>query len=65
MPEVAGDAALLVDPHDIVSIAEGLRRLSADSDLRKQLVGRGLARAREFTWEKAVEATWKVYEELL
>jgi glycosyltransferase involved in cell wall biosynthesis len=65
MPEVAGDAALLVDPHNIASIAEGLCRLSSDSTLRERLVGAGLARAREFTWEKAVESTWKVYEELL
>jgi len=65
MPEVAGDAALLVDPQDVASIAEGLRRLTTDSALRERLIGAGLVRAQEFTWEKSVEATWKVYEELL
>jgi glycosyltransferase involved in cell wall biosynthesis len=65
MPEVAGDAGLLVDPHDVTSIAEGLRRLTADTALREQLTRTGLARAQEFSWEKSVEATWKVYQELL
>lgn len=65
MPEVAGDAALLVDPTDIHSIADGLVRLATDADLRDTLIHAGIARAKEFTWEKSVEATWKVYQELL
>ncbi len=65
MPEVAGDAALLVDPTDVHSIAEGLCRLTVDSQLRDALVQAGLRRAQDFTWEKSVEATWKVYQELL
>jgi glycosyltransferase involved in cell wall biosynthesis len=65
MPEVAGDAGLLVDPHDVTAIAEGLRRLITDTALREQLTRAGLARVQEFSWERAVEATWKVYRELL
>ena len=65
MPEVAGDAALLVDPTDVNAIADGLRRLSSDSALRDTLILRGLARTREFTWEKSVESTWQVYQELM
>jgi glycosyltransferase involved in cell wall biosynthesis len=65
MPEVAGDAALLVDPTDVQSITDGLCRLSTNSDLRETLIGAGLERAKEFTWEKSVDATWKVYEELM
>jgi glycosyltransferase involved in cell wall biosynthesis len=65
MPEVAGDAALLVDPTDVQSIADGLCRLIADSQLRDAFVRAGLRRAQGFTWEKSVEATWKVYQELL
>ena len=65
MPEVAGDAALLVDPADVQSIAAGLRRLTEDAALRDSLAGKGLERARSFSWEKAVEATWKVYQELI
>ncbi|HEX5227588.1 MAG TPA: glycosyltransferase family 1 protein, partial [Bryobacteraceae bacterium] len=65
MPEVAGDAALLVDPTDVKSIAGGLNRLTSDSGLRDRLAKAGFARAREFTWEKSVDATWKVYQELI
>jgi len=65
MPEVAGDAAVLVDPGDVTSIAEGLQRLTKNSELRDTLIQRGLARAKEFTWEKSVNATWDVYQELL
>jgi glycosyltransferase involved in cell wall biosynthesis len=65
LPEVTGDAAVLVDPADTSSIAEGLRKLIGDPQLREQLVQKGLARSREFTWENAVEKTWKVYQELL
>jgi glycosyltransferase involved in cell wall biosynthesis len=65
MPEVAGNAALLIDPSDVHSIADGLVRLATDVDLRDTLVRAGTARAKEFSWEKSVEATWKVYQELL
>ena len=65
LPEVSGDAALLVDPTDVTSIVAGLRRLIDDQALREQLAQKGLARCREFTWEKAVEKTWRVYQELL
>jgi glycosyltransferase involved in cell wall biosynthesis len=64
LPEVAGNAALLVDPLDADSIAGGLSRLAADAGLREELIQRGLERAREFTWETAVERTWAVYNEL-
>ena len=65
LPEVCGDAALLVDPGDTAAIAEGLTRLALDDDLRAQLSRRGHDRAREFTWKRAVEKTWDVYRELL
>jgi O-antigen biosynthesis alpha-1,2-mannosyltransferase len=64
MPEVAGDAALLVDPTSVRAIAEGLHQLAASDELRATFSRAGLARSREFTWEKSVDATWKVYEEL-
>jgi glycosyltransferase involved in cell wall biosynthesis len=65
MPEVSGGAALLVDPTDVQSIADGLCQLATNSDLRGALIRAGLARAKEFTWEKSVDATWEVYEELM
>jgi len=65
MPEVVGDAALLVDPSDDASIAEGLRRLTTDPALREDLILKGMARSRQFTWENAVQQTWDAYQELL
>jgi glycosyltransferase involved in cell wall biosynthesis len=65
MPEVAGDAALLVDPIDVAAISEGLKKLVNDEALRQQLIYKGLKRSSEFAWETAVEETWKVYQELL
>ncbi len=63
--EVAGDAALLVNPTDTSAIAHGLYQLVQDTDLRQQYAQRGLAHSREFSWERAVEKTWRVYQELL
>jgi len=64
LPEVAGDAALLVDPTDTAAIGQALRDLTEREDLRRELAQRGTARARLFTWEKAVRETWDIYREL-
>ena len=64
LPEVAGDAALLVDPSDTPALAGALCRLASDRELRERLVDQGLKRAAEFTWEKAAGSTWMVYKEL-
>jgi len=53
LPEVVGEAAVLVDPADVSSIREGLQRLLEDEALRQRLRQAGPERAREFTWEKA------------
>ena len=65
LPEVAGDAALLVDPLDTAAIAGELRRLAADPALREDLAARGRKRADLFTWEKAVRQTWDAYKDVL
>lgn len=52
LPEVAGDAALLVDPFSVDEIAAALQRVVGDEDFRKQMIERGILRAREFTWER-------------
>jgi len=65
LPEVAGDAALLVDPTRTESLVEGLRELARNEDLRRDLALRGRARAALFTWDKAVRETWEVYRPLL
>ena len=65
LPEVAGDAAVLVDPGDTEALGAALRLLAGKEDLRRDLAARGMARARLFTWEKAVRETWDVYREVL
>lgn len=65
MPEVAGDAALLVDPRDVSQISEAMRRLAEDDVLAEDLRQRGKQRAVLFTWEKCARETWAVYEDAL
>jgi glycosyltransferase involved in cell wall biosynthesis len=65
LPEVAGTAALLVNPEDTGEVVEGLRRMAQDSALRQELAQRGRQRASLFSWDKAVRETWDVYQELL
>ena len=60
LPEVVGDAGLLVGPLDVDAIANGLERLVQDADLRRELAARGLSRAAGFTWERAARATLAV-----
>lgn len=62
LPEVAGDAALLVDPHDTRALVAAIRRVLGDESLRRQLVEHGLARARTFTWEQTARETLAVYQ---
>jgi glycosyltransferase involved in cell wall biosynthesis len=63
LPEVVGEAALLVDPYDVEAIAWGMRRLVQDSTLRQELVRQGLDRARLFTWEQTATRVWQVVQE--
>lgn len=60
LPEVAGDAALLVDPHHPEPIARGLLRLVTDANLRRQLVERGFEQAEKFSWERAAGQVLKL-----
>lgn len=65
LPEVTGDAALLVDPNDPSAIASATRRLLDDKVLCDVLISRGLVRARSFTWEQAGDRVSEVYRELV
>jgi glycosyltransferase involved in cell wall biosynthesis len=65
MPEVAGDAALLVNPLDVAEIAGAMSKLAEDEALRADLQRRGYQRAAQFTWQKCAQQTWAVYEEVL
>jgi glycosyltransferase involved in cell wall biosynthesis len=64
VPEVAGDAAWLVDPEDTAELAAALVALTQDPERRADLSRRGLEQAAKFTWDDAVEKTWQVYREL-
>lgn len=59
MPEVAGDAAMLVDPFDVDSIAEAMQRVLQESDLRASLISKGLQRVKDFSWDQSAEKLWK------
>jgi len=62
LPEVAGGAALLVDPLDVDAIAIGMSRLIADADLRTTLVEKGHAQVRKFSWADAARQVLQVLE---
>jgi glycosyltransferase involved in cell wall biosynthesis len=63
--EVAGDAALLVDPYDVEELECALKRLMNDPNLRAQLSDLGRERAKCYTWNRAVKATYSIYQELV
>jgi glycosyltransferase involved in cell wall biosynthesis len=57
--EVAGGAAVLVDPYDVDSIAEGLRAVLLDDDIRARLADLGPRRAAEFSWKRCAAETYQ------
>src|SRR5207247_11455218 len=61
LPEVAGDAALLVDPYEPAAIADGIYRVLTDEELRRDLRRKGLARAHQFSWEQSVRRVRDIY----
>jgi glycosyltransferase involved in cell wall biosynthesis len=61
LPEVAGDAALLFDPHDVRAIAAALERLLGDRGEAERLRARGLARSATFSWERTARLTLETY----
>ncbi len=65
LPEVAGDAALLFDPRSESAIAQAVERLLGDPSLARDLRQRGLARAREFSWERTARLTLASYARAL
>ena len=64
MPELVGDAALLVDARDMKELAEAMDRILTDNALRESLVSRGLARARLFSWQQAAQKLLEAYDRL-
>jgi glycosyltransferase involved in cell wall biosynthesis len=65
LPEIVGDAALLIDPREPQAISDAIRRVLNDAELRASLRTRGLARAREFSWERSIRRVRQIYGEVL
>jgi glycosyltransferase involved in cell wall biosynthesis len=65
LPEVAGDAAVLVDPYNVEEMAEAIHTVLHDEALRLDLKARGLDRVKYFSWEKAARRTIEVYQSSL
>ena len=61
LPEITGDAALKVNPHDSDSLASAIRMILTDGRLKQEMVSKGLERASQFTWDKAARETMGVY----
>ena len=65
LPEVAGQAGLLVDPLDVNAIMHAIMRLESDAALRQTCVAAGIQRARDFTWDRAAAQLQGIYQSLL
>lgn len=63
MPEIAGDAAMLVNPYSVEQIADAMNRLHSDAQLRTELINKGIARKDIFTWERTSRLLWQTIEE--
>jgi glycosyltransferase involved in cell wall biosynthesis len=64
LPEVVGDAALLVNPENVFEIARGIQEVLLDEDLRLQLIAKGKAQAARFSWERTARQVLEVYREV-
>jgi glycosyltransferase involved in cell wall biosynthesis len=64
LPEVAGDAALLVPPTDVEALASALQQAMSDAALRSRLIQAGFERARLFSWDTAARELSKIYRRL-
>ena len=65
MPEIVGEAAVLVDPYSVDSIKEGIEKVLTDEKLRSLLSSAGLKQSKNFSWKKAAKKTLFVFEEAL
>ncbi len=65
LPEVGGDAAILINPESVEEIAEAMHQVLSNPSLSSQMVAKGLAWSQNFTWEKTAQATKNIYQDLL
>ncbi|MDI6827157.1 MAG: glycosyltransferase family 1 protein [Armatimonadota bacterium] len=64
LPEVVGDAGIMVDPHDVEALANAILQVLGDSDLRQEMSARGIERAKLFSWQETARRTLNVYEDI-
>jgi glycosyltransferase involved in cell wall biosynthesis len=64
LPEVAGDAAVLINPYSVDELADGIWRILSDEDLRNSCITKGIERAKSFTWERCAMETLKAFNEV-
>jgi glycosyltransferase involved in cell wall biosynthesis len=65
LPEIGGDASMYFDPRNASELATQLRRVLDDGDLRRDLVAKGLERARQFRWDRAADKTLEVFRRVV
>lgn len=65
MPEVGGDAAIYFNPYDEKDMAEKIKMVLDDKQLREEMILKGLEKVKEYSWEKCAKETLKIYEEVL
>ena len=65
MPEVAGDAAILVDPFSVKSICEGMKKVALDPALTSLLIERARIQRQKFSWQKSADLLWSSMEKAL
>ena len=65
LPEVVGDAAILVDPYRADAIADGILQVLRSTHLRLDLQRRGLARVKEYSWHRSAQRVREVYSEVV
>ena len=64
LPEVVGEAGIMVDPYDTDSLAQAMRQVLTDAKLRDDMIRKGLEQSKRFSWERAAKETMKVYEKV-
>lgn len=64
LPEVVGDAGIMINPYDADNLAEMMRQVLIDNELRNNMIRKGLERSKKFSWEKTAEQTQEVYNKV-
>lgn len=65
LPEIVGDAGIMVDPLDIEALSSAISRVLGDAALRNRMIKSGIKRAAEFSWEKTAQKNMQIYQDLL